>query len=250
MATVNRRENLVIFDADDTLWYVEPLYDRARSAVRAIVASAGLDGAAWEALERRRDVTNVVRFGLSPERFPTSCVEAYQQLSGSSDSRLEARIRAAASTVFTAPAPVAEGAAFALETLASVARLALLTKGDEVVQRSRLGASGLAPYFEAVSIVAEKNEVAFRALLVHFDSRPQQAWSVGNSLRSDIIPAIALGMRAIWIDAHVWEYERYVPTDSPISGYISAADLVSAATIMQRDIAGTRQQAAREPPAE
>ena len=71
---------MVIFDGDDTLWSTEPLYDDARAAAAEIVERAGLDAGEWERLERDIDVQNVQRFGLSSERFPTSCVEAYQTL--------------------------------------------------------------------------------------------------------------------------------------------------------------------------
>ncbi len=203
-----RQDNLVILDADDTLWYVEPLYDDARAKARRIVELAGLDGAKWERLERRLDVTNVTRFGLSPKRFPTSCVQAYKLLAPVPAPLIEARIRSAASAVFAQLAPLVPDARPAVELLRSVARLALLTKGDETVQRKRLAQSGLAACFDAVWVVEEKDENAFQAVLAHFSCRPNCAWSIGNSLKSDIGPVLALGMKAIWIDAHVWEYER------------------------------------------
>src|SRR4029077_4964240 len=75
------REGLgVIFDGDDTLWSTEQLYDDARSDVRRVVAESDLDGALWEEYERRIDVQNVAKLGYSMERFPTSCVQAYEEL--------------------------------------------------------------------------------------------------------------------------------------------------------------------------
>src|SRR3712207_5887306 len=73
----NVRSAVVVFDGDDTLWRTEPLYDRARQDARFVVENEGLDGARWEELQRRLDVANVARFGLSAKRFPTSCREAY-----------------------------------------------------------------------------------------------------------------------------------------------------------------------------
>jgi len=73
-------EQLVIFDGDDTLWITEPLYDDARHEAGAVVAAAGLNEARWELLQRDVDVRNVEVFGLSPERFPTSCVQAAEVL--------------------------------------------------------------------------------------------------------------------------------------------------------------------------
>src|ERR1700722_1035885 len=86
VTTMNQRERHfeedfgVVFDGDDTLWSTEQLYDEARSRARRIVSDAGIDGAAWEERERQIDVRNVAKFGFSTTRFPTSCVQAYEEL--------------------------------------------------------------------------------------------------------------------------------------------------------------------------
>ena len=73
-------KHVVVFDGDDTLWFVEPLYDDARAEAAAIVAAAGLDAGNWESLQRRIDVRYVPYLGVSSKRFPKSCVEAYRRL--------------------------------------------------------------------------------------------------------------------------------------------------------------------------
>jgi putative hydrolase of the HAD superfamily len=104
----------VIFDGDDTLWATEPLYDRARAEAREIVSRAGLDGARWEELERRLDVENVDAMGYSPDRFPTSCVQAYEQgclaTGARPDHEVAQLVRRAAASVFDADAPLVPGA--------------------------------------------------------------------------------------------------------------------------------------------
>src|SRR5713101_3368395 len=99
------RETLgVIFDGDDTLWSTEQLYDDARSDARGVVANLGLDGAVWEELERRIDVQNVAKFGYSTKRFPTSCVQAYEELcknvGRAPDAAIAEQIRCVAESVF------------------------------------------------------------------------------------------------------------------------------------------------------
>jgi putative hydrolase of the HAD superfamily len=203
----------VIFDGDDTLWATEPLYDRARLEARDIVAAAGYDGAAWEALERQLDVENVGMMGYSPDRFPTSCVQAYEQLTitagAAPDPDVVRRIRVAAASVFREDAAVVAGAE---ETLAALrargARLALLTKGHPDVQARRVERSGLAKYFDVIEIVTDKSTETIAGLVRALGADAADAWMVGNSMRSDVIPALAAGLRAIWIDAHVWEHER------------------------------------------
>jgi putative hydrolase of the HAD superfamily len=204
---------LIVFDGDDTLWVSEPLYDEARQAARRIVESIGLSGARWEELQRVIDVENVKHFGLSAERFPTSCVQAYEALlSETNDTHLvpETRklIREAANTVFEQPAPLAEGAVDVLDELRTFHQLALLTQGDPKIQRRRIDQSGLEDFFDLNVGVTRKDQAIFRRLLHHFDADPSRSWSVGNSLASDINPALGLGMCAIWVVGHVWEYEQ------------------------------------------
>jgi putative hydrolase of the HAD superfamily len=203
----------IVFDGDDTLWRTEELYDRARQEARGIVAQAGLDGKHWEAIERRLDIENVERFGHAADRFPTSCVEAYEivrrEEGRPADSAVAAAVAKAARRVFTDAAPLLPDAR---ETLAELhargLRLALLTKGDPTVQRRRVDQSGLVPYFDLVEIVDQKTPETIAGAVATLGVDPASALSVGNSIRSDVLPSLEAGIRPVWIDAHVWEYER------------------------------------------
>lgn len=203
----------IVFDGDDTLWSTEELYDRARQDARTIVAATGLDGARWEEIERRLDVENVRRFGHGVTRFPTSCVEAYEALCRAEEQPVDAAVSAAvdraARQVFSEAAPLLAGAR---ETLAELrardVRLALLTKGEPAVQRGRLEQSGLAPYFDVVEIVDRKTPETIVRVLQRLGVDPEEALSVGNSIRSDVLPSLEAGVQPVWVDAHVWEYER------------------------------------------
>jgi putative hydrolase of the HAD superfamily len=203
---------LLVFDGDDTLWLVEVLYDEARSRAGRIVAEAGLDARRWDSCQRVRDVQNAHTLGLSRERFPTSCVEAYAEVVRQSGARVDPfvqeRIAAAAREVFDRRAELADGAEQTVALLAASYGLALLTQGDRTVQEKRVADSGLAGYFDVISIVDRKTTGSFRQVLHAFGVAPSRSWSIGNSLSSDINPALRCGMSAIWIDAHVWDYER------------------------------------------
>ena len=67
---------------------------------------------------------------------------------------------------------------------------------------------GLEPFFRLVDVVEEKDATSFRRVLGNLDAAASDAWSVGNSVRSDISPALAAGMHAVWVDAYVWAHER------------------------------------------
>jgi putative hydrolase of the HAD superfamily len=227
--TLCRVKQAVIFDGDDTLWLTEPLYDGARAAARATVEAAGLNGARWEALERQIDVENVARMGHTPQRFPTSCVEALDALARESgavaDASLQSQVWAAAEQVFSAEAPPRPHARKVVAELAARGlKLALLTKGDRAVQERRISGSGLGGYFDVVEIVVEKSVDVFERIIQQLDVDPTDVLSVGNSIRSDVLPAIAAGVRPVWISAHVWEYERALDDLLP-AGVATITDL-------------------------
>jgi putative hydrolase of the HAD superfamily len=206
-------EGLIIFDGDDTLWETEFLYDQARDEAAELVAATGIDPDSFKELQRQIDVRNVEQFGLSKERFPTSSVEAYKNLArrlgdAISEDIVDGVYRAS-SAVFTRPAPLVDGARDVLDSLARDHALALLTKGDTTIQEQRIADSNLRPYFRIVSIVDEKDIGSFVQLLDILGAPAATAWSVGNSIRSDILPALELGMMAVWVEAYVWAHERH-----------------------------------------
>jgi len=216
---------LLVFDGDDTLWVLEPLYDHARASAARVVQEAGLDPVAWDELQRKIDVENINNpdLGLSSRRFPTSCEQAYRQLCSKHDSQpdesVAVEVYRVSTSVFEAEAPLMPDVQKVLRLLAPNAVLVLLTKGDPFVQEKRISDSGLRQYFTEVNIVDKKTEKTFTKLGRRFGVPPERSWSIGNSLEFDIDPAVRAGWRAIWIDAHVWEYERgktQAPTDSVI----------------------------------
>lgn len=220
----------VIFDGDDTLWSSERLYDEARSRARLIVEECGLDGAQWEERERLLDVQNVAKFRYSTERFPTSCVQAYEKLCLTNkrtvDRAIVEQIRTTARSVFEREPPLVAGARETLTLLRlRGARLALLTKGDYELQRRRIERSGLREFFHVVRIVPEKSPEIIREVVAALGVDAASTWMVGNSMRSDVFPAMSAGLRAVRIPAHVWEHERTHDHITP-DGVITTSHLV------------------------
>lgn len=233
---------LLVFDGDDTLWRVEPLYDEARRRARAVVADAGLPADRWEALERARDVANVNTFGVSAVRFPTSCVEAYEEAAHEAarpvDAEVRERVRAAARTAYEASAPLVPAVDATLAALSNDYTLVLLTKGDTWLQERRIDESGLGSFFIQTYIRPQKTLDEFREVLDDMNCPAESGWSIGNSLASDINPAISAGMHAIWIDAPVWEYERR--ERSPASrDVLTAKTLQEVPRILARTLSAT-----------
>jgi putative hydrolase of the HAD superfamily len=212
-STMNRTDlPVVVFDGDDTLWITEPLYDAARRAARGVVETVGLNGSAWEDLQREIDVGNIPKFGLSAARFPTSCRQAYEQLCAQvgrpPEQNTADEVYSQAAQVFRQVAPLAPGALEVVTALRASHRVVLLTQGDVAVQDKRVDDSGLEPLFDLIRIVPKKDAATLRKLLRDLGVDAASAWMVGNSVPSDVNPALAVGMRAIWVDAHVWEHEK------------------------------------------
>lgn len=212
MATSERP--LLVFDADDTLWAVQPLYESVIDEIATSLTRLGLSAVAWREALRAIDVQRVAALGYSVARFPESCVLAYENVVRaarlSPDPAFAAGVRHLAASVFTTQACTDANAKEVLAALRDRFFLALLTQGDPLVQRQRIRNSGLAAYFDGVHIVDRKGPAEFRSVLQNHRSDAAKAWSIGNSLRSDIKPALACGMKAIWVCHSTWEYENLI----------------------------------------
>ncbi|MFG3656837.1 HAD family hydrolase [Streptomyces sp. NPDC047706] len=203
---------VIVFDGDDTLWETESLYEDALTEAAEYVEDLGLEGATWIQAQREYDLRNVTTMGLSSKRFPASCVQAYRKVAsnaGNSTSIMsEARIRKIAESVFTQPAKLMPGVVDAINRASRWAPLALLTAGDQTVQIRRIAHSGLATNFSCMRIVPRKTDAVFLEITEEFNATPAKSWSIGNSLPSDINPALRAGLSAVWVPADVWAYEH------------------------------------------
>lgn len=233
------RKPLVLFDGDDTLWSTMPLYDRVKRLFAANVVH--LVASSDEAIDflDRSDQTNVETMGFSPNRFPLSVVQSYGALcrhhGATIDKEVERKLHQSAEAIFQTPAVTMSGAAPALQRLSPHCHLVLVTKGDQIVQASRLAASGLGSYFVSTLVVSDKTEGQFNAVLDDFQCSPNNAWSVGNSIRSDINPALRIGMAAVWIPFATWRHEEEPLLSHP--RLFECQSLASAADVILREIA-------------
>ncbi|MDF1501322.1 HAD family hydrolase [Roseisolibacter sp. H3M3-2] len=225
-------DRAIVFDGDDTLWDTQALYDEAKTRFFALLAERGYSAVSVQSTFEEIDVANVARFGFSRERFPQSMRETYEYLCREADRRpKEAVVRQAmalGSAVFDSRPAVRADAARTLAQLREHYRLVLFTAGDEKVQRMRVEQSQLGQHFDAVRIVAQKSSETWRELLRAEHLPAASTWSVGNSVRSDINPALELGMRCVLVAARSWAYEQ-----AELGSTIwRAAELTEAATIV------------------
>lgn len=207
-----RTVEVVAFDADDTLWVNEPFFRESERRFCALVAPwAGAE----EAVERlyAREVANMPLYGYGVKACVLSMVETALELGGE---RLPASVvgelLALGRDQLQRPVELLPGVRETLRRLQGRYRLAVVTKGDLLDQRRKLRLSGLAPCFDAVEVMADKDEAAYGEVMRRLGVAPGAFLMVGNSLRSDVLPVVALGGRAVHIPfGETWRHEEVDP---------------------------------------
>lgn len=208
----------LIVDADDTLWENNIFYEQCIAEFRALMEAQGFDGEeaehTLELVERER----VPIVGYSPAEFARSLQIAYQCLcqrySTSAREEINAVLWEIGLRVGSYPIILLDGVEETLGLLRQRFRLLLLTKGDPQTQGDKLARSGLAHFFDGVHIVREKHAEVFRELVHRYELDPAHTWMVGDSPRSDILPALEAGIGAIHIPhPNTWKLELEVSAE-------------------------------------
>jgi len=202
----------LIVDADDTLWENNIYYEQCIADFAELMATWGFDRDEAEQIVREVERERVPLVGYAPEEFARSLVMAYERLCESHAQPVEDKAADAVwgigQAVFEYPIVLLDGVEETLAWLSDRFRLLLLTKGDREVQQDKLARSGLAHFFDAVHIVPEKDADVFRRLVTEYGLLPEQTWMVGNSPRSDINPAVEVGIGAIYVPhPDTWKLE-------------------------------------------
>jgi putative hydrolase of the HAD superfamily len=200
----------LVFDADDTLWENNVLFERVIDAYLDWMAHPTLDRAAARAVLDDVERANVAVHGYGSASFLRSLHDCFARLAERPANDAEAReIEELAAALAVDEVELVPDVAATLEALGNRHDLALLTKGNRVEQQRKIDASGLAHHFTDVRIVAEKHADTYRALTAELGVLPTSTWMIGNSPRSDILPARAAGLRAVFIpNAHTWVLEE------------------------------------------
>lgn len=208
----------IIFDGDDTLWEMMPVYTKAKREFFSEMSSLGFDSQEVESVFESTDVANVNRLGFTKHRFPTSMAETYrlfcEKYQHAAEETVEQQMRRIGYRVFDRPPRIFNNAERILTRLRPYYKLILATKGDREVQQAKFDHSGLAGYFASIYLLDQKTDRELRQIIEECDLDVHNSWSIGNSLRSDINPGLRLGLKAIWIPYYTWDYEEDVEPDS------------------------------------
>ncbi|WP_394835514.1 HAD family hydrolase [Pendulispora rubella] len=200
---------LVAFDADDTLWHNESIFtvtqEKFLALMKPFVSSEGLE-------ERlvATEIKNSKLFGYGIKAFMLSMIETAIELS---EERVGARqiqeIIDAGRAMLQHPVELLPGAADAVAKVSETHKVMLITKGDLLDQESKLARSGLGDRFSAVEIVSEKRPATYERILTRLGVAPEKFLMVGNSLKSDVVPALDIGAVGVHVPYHTtWAAER------------------------------------------
>src|SRR5579875_23655 len=200
----------LLIDADDTLWENNIYFERAIAAFISYVDHREYTREQVRARLNEVERENVRQHGYGLVSFRRALVTCFERLSTEPITpEKHERIMSFAQSIADEEIDLLDGVADTLPVLASRHRLILMTKGNEEEQADKLSRSGVARHFAAVEIPREKDPDAYREVCQRHALERQTTWMIGNSPRSDINPALACGLNAVYIrHPHTWVLEH------------------------------------------
>jgi putative hydrolase of the HAD superfamily len=200
----------LIFDADDTLWENNVLFERTIDDFIEWVDHPTLDPVAVRHLLLDIERANAAAHGYGSKVFLRSLHDCFERLAERPVDDADAgQIRALAHRLASHEMELIPDVAVTLDELGARHDLFLLTKGDPVEQQRKIDASGLAHHFRRTVVVAEKEPSVYAELAATEALDPARAWMIGNSVKSDVNPALAVGLGAVFIpNDNTWALEH------------------------------------------
>jgi putative hydrolase of the HAD superfamily len=197
------------FDADDTLWVNETYFREAEEKVGQLLSHYETPNKIDQELFKI-EIENLPTYGYGVKGFILSMIELALELSnGTVSNKIIGEIISIGKDMINKPIELLDGVEEVLRVLSKDYRLILATKGDLLDQERKLEKSGLITYFHHIEVLSEKQESNYLKLLNHLDIKPQEFLMVGNSLKSDILPLVNIGAKAIHVPFHTtWQHEH------------------------------------------
>ena len=196
------------FDADDTLWANEPFYQNVEKEFCQITKPYLTEKETSEELFKT-EMQNLEIYGYGAKGFLLAMIEtSLRATEGKITSAEINQILDIGKTLLTMPIQLLEGVENVLQKLQGSYKLILITKGDLLDQERKLEKSGLIDYFHHIEIMSDKHENNYKKLLARLDIKPEEFLMVGNSIKSDILPVINIGAKAVHVPFEVtWQHE-------------------------------------------
>ncbi len=219
---------VIAFDGDDTLWHNERLFSMTQNRFCALLTRhVDIPTQVLHARLLETERRNLLIYGHGIKGFVLSMVETAIEVT---EKRIPAEdiqtILAFGRTMIEHPIELIEGAREVLESLrARDHELWLITEGDLFDQESKIARSGLVSLFDTVEFVSEKDQATYQRLLDRYGVGPDEFLMVGNSPRSDVLPVLEIGGKAVHVPYEItWEHE---PIEADLAGDVVVLESLS-----------------------
>jgi putative hydrolase of the HAD superfamily len=217
-SNTNGAQTLLI-DADDTLWENNIYFERAIARFISFLNHHHYSPEQVREILNDVERENIVTHGYGLHSFAHALVGCFEKLSADPVSpELHATIQSFAHAIADHPVEMLPNVPETLQHLSSRHHLILMTKGAFAEQSGKVERSGLKDYFAAVEIVAEKDEAVYRSMVAKYGLSNDTTWMIGNSPKSDINPALAAGLNAVFVphgDTWILEHDDLMEATPP-----------------------------------
>ena len=227
------RIKVIAFDADDTLWVNEPYYqDIEKLFCKLLENYLPADKISEELL--KTEISNLDRYGYGAKGFMLSMIETALKISDKKVSpETIDKIIILGKSLLERPIELLDDIEFILKNLKNKYRIIIATKGDHLDQQRKLNSSGLLHHFHHIEIMNDKKEMEYQKLIKHLGIKTEEFLMVGNSLKSDILPVIAIGGQAVYVPYHTtWQHET-ANNDNTFRQYHEISKLTELLNILQ-----------------
>jgi len=227
--------DVIAFDADDTLWHNERLYVNAQARFAQLLSNYHNPEWIGERLYQT-ETQNIQHFGYGIKAFALSMIETAVELT---EGRLHGQDVQAlidlAKEMLSAKVELLEHVAETIPQLATSYRLMVITKGDLLDQETKIIRSGLGQYFQQIEVLSQKTRETYERVLKKHSIAPERFLMVGNSLKSDILPILELGGKAVHIPYETtWLHEVASPPEAGQAGYYPLEHLGQLPALLER----------------
>jgi len=200
---------VIAFDADDTLWVNEPYFLETEKKFCELLEDYLPRHSVSQELFRT-EMQNLSLYGYGIKGFMLSMVETAIRVSDKTvNVGVVEKAIAFGKELLEKPIEMLDGVEDVLRSLAGKYKLVVATKGDLLDQERKLKKSGIGHYFHHIEIMSDKQEADYQKLIRHLDIPADQFLMIGNSIKSDILPVLAIGGHAIHVPYHTtWAHEK------------------------------------------
>jgi len=214
------------FDADDTLWINETYFREAEEEAGKLLSLYETPNKIDQELFKI-EIKNLPTYGYGVKGFILSMIELAVELSnGKVSNAIISQMLTIGKDMINKPIELLDGVEDVLKVLSKDYKLIVATKGDLLDQERKLEKSGLLKYFHHIEVLSEKEDANYSKLLKHLDIEPESFLMIGNSLKSDILPLVKIGAKAIHVPFHTtWQHEKVTKKETNGSEYETVGSL-------------------------